>query len=94
MPKKIAIQKGLENIKGRLESLGYEIVNINSGESADAIIYMADGHDISYYNQMINMDTGEDMSTNNGTLLINATGKTIEEIDYMINNRLYSPLFE
>lgn len=94
MVKRIAIQEGLDNIKNSLSSLGYEIVNIDDNSSVDAVIYMANGYDINYHNQLVNMNEGEAMANNRGVMLINATGKTIEEIDSIINNRLYSPLFE
>lgn len=91
MKKKIAIQEGLEEIKRGLISLGYEIGNIND-EDLSAILYKADGYDINYHNRITNMvnDNTEDKQ---GTLLINVTGKTLDEVDYIVNHRTYSPLF-
>lgn len=91
MYKKIAIQEGLEEIKKGLISLGYEIGNIND-ENLSAILYKADGYDINYHNMITNMinDNTEDRQ---GTLLINVTGKTLDEVDYIVNHRTYSPLF-
>lgn len=94
MPKKIAVQSGLDKIKNELGGLGYEVVDINDSNSVDAVVYMADGYNINYHNQIVNMNEGEDISDNKGVVLINATGKTVEQIDYIINNRIYSPLFE
>lgn len=91
MNKKIAIQEGLEEIKRGLISLGYEIGGIND-EDLSAILYKADGYDINYHNMIKNMvnDNTEDRQ---GTLLINVTGKTLDEVDYIVNHRTYSPLF-
>ena len=94
MSKKIAIQSGLENIKEKLIDLGYEVFDINERKSVEAIVYMADGYSIPYENQLINMAEGEEMVGGRGAILINATGKTIDDIDYIINNRVYSPLFK
>lgn len=94
MSKRIAVQSGLDNIKNELGGLGYEVVDINNSNRVDAVVYMADGYDINYHNDIVNMNEGEDIADNKGVVLINATGKTIEQIDYIINNRIYSPLFE
>lgn len=94
MHKRIAVQSGLDNIKSGLDGLGYEVVDINDSNSVEAVVYMADGYNINYHNQLVSMNEGEDISGNKGVMLINATGKTVEQIDYIINNRIYSPLFE
>ncbi|WP_427340730.1 YkuS family protein [Caloranaerobacter sp. DY30410] len=94
MTKKIGIQKGLDDLKYSLESRGYEVYDINENEEVEAIIYMADGYSIPYIDRYVSMDVGFEMNRNKEILLINATGKTLEEIEYIINNRLYSPLFE
>ncbi|RKD31672.1 YkuS family protein [Thermohalobacter berrensis] len=92
MSKKIAVQGHLNEIKENLIRRGYEVFDINENRDVEAIIYMSDGHEIPYYGQVTNMDQGEDM-TGKGAILINANGKSIEEIEYIINNRIYSPLF-
>ncbi|SDY87856.1 Uncharacterised protein family (UPF0180) [Proteiniborus ethanoligenes] len=92
MGKKIAVQKGLSHIRKDLSKLGYEIVNINEGKAVEAVIYMADGYDIGYHSNLVSMNSGADM--NKGIILINAAGKTADEIDRIISNRIYSPLFE
>ncbi|WP_069650885.1 YkuS family protein [Caloranaerobacter ferrireducens] len=94
MAKKIAIQKGLDDLKNSLKSKGYEVYDINENKEVEAIIYMADGYSIPYMDRFISMDAGFEIDRNKEVLLINATGKTLEEIEYIINNRLYSPLFE
>lgn len=92
MPKKIAIQNDLNNLKNDLISLGYEIGDVND-ESLDAILYEADGYDIAYHDLITSMTNEEGTQNRSGTLLINVTGKSLEEIDYIINHRTYSPLF-
>lgn len=92
MSKRIAVQDDLKDIKDKLINLGYEIGNV-SDENLDAILYKADGYDIHYHDLMNSMVNEENTQNRTGTLLINVTGKTIEEIDYIIKNRTYSPLF-
>lgn len=92
--KKIVVQEGLNDIKKGLEQLGYDVMDMKEGNNADTVIYMADGHDISYYGNLSDMGFQDTMSNDSGTLLINAKGKTIEEIRYIIDKKVYSPLFE
>ncbi len=94
MKKKIVVQEGLNDLRNSLNSLGYEVVDINENNNVEAIVYMADGYDIQYHNNLVNMNSGVDMTNNRGTILINATGKTVEEIDKVIKSRIYSPLFD
>lgn len=94
MKKKIVVQEGLNDIRNGLNRLGYEVVDINENNNVEAIVYMADGYDIDYHSNIVSMKSGIDMTNNKGTVLINATGKTIEEIDKIIDNRIYSPLFD
>ncbi|MFA5523824.1 MAG: YkuS family protein [Tissierellales bacterium] len=94
MEKKIIVQKGLNDLKNSLGNLGYEVVDINDSSTAQAIIYMADGYDIEYHNNLASMNIGVDISNNMGTILINAAGKTTEEIDNIIKKKIYSPLFD
>lgn len=94
MKKRVIVQEDLEEIKEGLINLGYEVVNIDEGENIDAIVYMADGYDIEYHNSLANMNSGIDMANYKGTVLVNAKGRSLEEISYIIENRLYSPLFD
>ncbi len=94
MGKKIVVQEGLDILRDSLNNIGYEVVDINNSNDIDAIVYMADGYDIEYHNNLANMNSGLDITGNKGTVLINASGKTIEEIDDIIKKRIYSPLFD
>lgn len=93
MKKRIVVQEDLYSIKNNLNNLGYEIVDINNND-VEAIIYMADGYNIEYHNNLANMNSGIDIANNKGAVLINATGKTTEEIDNIIKKKIYSPLFD
>lgn len=90
MRKNILVQSELEDIKSGLNELGYSVVDMNSGTSVDAIVYMADGNDVGYHEKI--MDVGANMLSSSGAVLINATGKTVEDVDNMISNKVYSPL--
>lgn len=92
MHKKLAIQQGLDNIKEGLINRGYDVYDLDENQEVEAIIYMADGYNIPYENQMVSL-RGEDIG-GKSAILVNATGKTIDEIDNIIKNKVYSPLFE
>lgn len=94
MTKRVAVQRGLNEIKNELINQGYEVFDIEEGQNVDAVVYMADGYNIPNYNQFINMNAGADMGGDKGIILINAKGKGIEDIRYAIENRVYSKLFE
>ncbi|WP_425448763.1 YkuS family protein [Dethiothermospora halolimnae] len=92
MHKKLAIQQGLDNIKEGLINRGYDVYDLDENQEVEAIIYMADGYNIPYENQMVSLRR-EDIG-GKSAILVNATGKTIDEIDNIIKNKVYSPLFE
>ena len=93
MVKKVAVQRGLDSLKSELISLGYDVVDMEVGTNAEAIIYMSGDYETLYQNQIINMINGEEVDHNEGALLINAIGKNANEIDTIIKNRIYSTLF-
>lgn len=92
MTKIVAVQNGLNDIKKELEDMGYIIVDMDS-EDAEAIIYMRPDKEIPYISSSINMNTKFDFERQSGAILINAEGRTIEDIDRIIKNRIYTPLF-
>ena len=96
----VAVQKGLENIKELLREKGYEVVTFGEyNYPIDAVVYTGNNLETSYIknNNMPNMtiDTmGHEASQRSyGVLLVNATNKSIEEIDYILKHKVYSPLF-
>ena len=89
MSKKVAVQSNLKEIKEELRKLGYQVNDIEQSQNPDAIVYMSTGEHISYKD----MTSGLEMDNANGAILINAEGKSIDDIQRIINSRIYSPLF-
>ncbi|WP_416199060.1 MAG: putative protein family (UPF0180) [Sporanaerobacter sp.] len=83
MAKKIAVEESLIDLKNELENMGYDIVDMDNVD-VEAIVYKSD---------LVNMNMGFDISNGKGAILINAHGRTTEEIDEIIRNRKYSSLF-
>ena len=84
---KISLEKGLETIKNYLESRGYEIVSSES--VADAYIYE---------NTPISQIPVKNFSpisslASDPVLLINAKGKTPEEIEIILTQKSYNKIF-
>ncbi len=96
----IAVQKGLENIKEQLRNRGYDVVTFGEyNYPIDGIVYVGQGIETSYIknNNMPHLTSevsgSGHMDRSYGVLLINATNKSIDDIDTMIRKRVYSPLF-
>lgn len=86
----IAVAPGLEEIRDKLMELGYEVVILGEyNYPIDAVIYKGYTPDMSY----ISTNNTSFNSDSYGILMINAQNKTIEEINYVLKTRLYSPLF-
>lgn len=89
----VAVENTLNEIKDGLEKMGYTIVDLKESESANAIVYYR-GLNSDYSSNEMSYNTflnGE--SAMEGTFLVNAYGKSIVEIDQILKNRSYSPLF-
>lgn len=84
--KRIAVQNNLEELKDELRSRGYEVVNFYDKGHVDAIVYIDDYNGIKSINNEAGLNTL-------GAVLINAKGKTLEQIMYVIENRRYEGLF-
>lgn len=93
MPKRVGVQDDLIDISRELEERGYTITSMD-GEDLEAIVYLNHDGDIPYLSNAINMNMGFDVTFNKGTILINAQGRTVDEIENIIKNRIYSPLFK
>ncbi|HOA97753.1 YkuS family protein [Acetivibrio saccincola] len=90
----VAIQRGLEDIKNQLEQRGFDVVCIeNYNYPVDAIIYKGNSFNISCVsrNNMPEFTMGK--RAQYGVFMINSQGKTIDEIEEMLKNRCYTPLF-
>ncbi len=91
---RIAIQKGLEELKNELEQRGYDIFYIGENKMADAVLYKeADPY---LYYEVNNIPSPASASMEDaafGALLINITNKSTDEIVNILKRRTYSPLF-
>lgn len=84
---KISIEDQLAHLKNGLIELGYEVYNFSDNISSEAYIYSEKNTGLHNLNNSITPDS-------NGALLIDADGKSLSEIQDILNNRLYSPLFK
>ncbi len=97
--KVIAISKSFANLKDQLEDLGYEVYFEDQIKApVDVYIYSNDSGQGSLYsaNQILGSTfiSGPDSSyEHKGTLLIDGMGKTLDEIKFILENRVYSPIF-
>lgn len=81
----IYVSDELEYIKNELINRGYNVVNNNSIPCDVIICNLKDGGLLS-----LNI---QNSSRREGTLIIDSGSKTIEQIEYIINNRVYSSIF-
>lgn len=83
---RISIEEGLENLKQGLSDLGYEVYSFRDNVSSDAYIYSE--RNTGLHNLKNSINPGSE-----GSLLVDADGKSLREIEYILNHRVYSPLF-
>lgn len=84
----VAITQGMQYIGERLRELGYNVVEYGKYKNRiDAVVYS--GHYLAAA-QMVSTN----FSGNNGVLMINATNKTIEQIDQYLKRKVYSGLLD
>ena len=95
--KSIALERGLEALKQILEEKGYHTVFADEMDAwVSAYIYQ-DNNALgkqSLHSTLNNSFMSNSTEANTGVLLIQAGDKTPEQIIYMIENRVYSPLFD
>lgn len=95
--KTIALERGLEPLKQILEEKGYHTVYEDEMDGwVSAYIYQdtnAIGQQ-SLHTTLNNSLMSNTSEVNPGVLLIQAKDRTPEQIIYMIENRVYSPLFD
>lgn len=83
---KISVENNLIELKRQLTNQGYDVYNLNEGIISDIYIYSErESGLLNLYNNVIGSD--------NGSFIIDADKKTIQDILYLIHNRVYSPLF-
>ena len=82
---KICISDELKYVKNELEKRGYEIISWNSKENCDALI-------CNLKNVGLNNMIHENNIKKEGMLIIDIGSKSIDEIEYILNNRLYTSI--
>jgi hypothetical protein len=75
----------LDYIKSELQNRGYNVIE-DTSIPCDAIICNLKNSDLNGLNFQNNLKR-------EGTLIIDSGSKTIEDIDYILNNRVYSSIF-
>jgi broad-specificity NMP kinase len=83
---KICISDELKNVRAELKKRGYEIVSVNSNIECDAMICDLKNGGL----QNINC---ENNIKKDGILIIDIGSKSIDEIEYILKNRIYTSLF-
>lgn len=82
---KICISDELKYVKNELKKRGYEIISWNSKENCDALI-------CNLKNVGLTNMVHENNIKKEGMLIIDIGSKTIDEIEYILNNRLYTSI--
>lgn len=81
-------------MKDALKKRGYEVVSAETYKyPIDAIVYEGSSFPISYITTSNMPGLNSEERANYGVLMVNALGKSVEEIDFILKNRYYSPLF-
>ncbi|NMA82666.1 MAG: hypothetical protein GX962_02235 [Epulopiscium sp.] len=95
----IGIQRGLDQLKEQLKERGYYIVEVDQyRHPIDAYVYtatQADGilENLAVTNQVYTGPEPYDSQSSMGVLMVNAYNKTVEEIEQILRERVYTPLF-
>ncbi|MCK9479295.1 MAG: YkuS family protein [Firmicutes bacterium] len=83
----VAVTPALRTVAEQLRERGYNVVTYGKyNHPIDALIYT--GENLLSANIIASAAPGW-----HGVLMINAENKTISQIDYMLKNRVFSPLF-
>lgn len=88
MKKTIAANNISGYIIENLEQRGYRIVDSTYEGYVDVILYDSDNSSLSYLNVFDNV-----IDMNYGAFLVDVKGKTVDQIESMIDNRRYTELF-
>lgn len=82
----IYVSEELEEMKNELITRGYSIVSNLNSIPCDAIICnLKNGG-------LLNINTQNNIKQE-GTLIVDCGSKTVDEIEYILNNRIYSAIF-
>ncbi|WP_026883389.1 YkuS family protein [Clostridium akagii] len=83
---KICVSDELRYVSEELKKRGYTIVTINSNNDCDALI-------CDLKNGGLNHIGCENSIKKDGMLIIDIGSKSIDEIEYILKNRLYTSIF-
>jgi len=93
----VALANSLIHLKDDLENLGYEVYLEDEIDfPVDVFIYSQDNGQPSLYSTAQKLDN---LTLSNldhdfhGTLLIDGSDKSVDDIKFIIENRVYSPIF-
>ncbi len=82
----VAVQKGLENLAAALRTYGFDIVEYeNYPYSIDALVYTKAG-------TLQSMSVSYDAYEPHGVFMVNAYGKSADDIAAILSRRTYTPL--
>jgi len=92
---KVAVQKNLIHVAKGLRDFGYEVEEFEREYRGDAqtIIYSAYKGGSQAINDFECVTNNFTTKQSQGVLMVNGDDKDSREIDYVIKNRIYSPLF-
>lgn len=79
---KVCVSEELENIKNELINRGYNVIG-NSDSTYDAIICNLKNGGLQSFNLQNN-------TNREGTIIIDSGSRTVDEIEYLLNNRVSS----
>lgn len=82
----VCISDDLRYLSDELRKRGYTVVGNGSSVPCDAIICNLKYGGLASVNMQNNIRA-------EGTLIIDSGSKTVDEIEYILNNRVYSPIF-
>lgn len=82
----ISVQDNLVDLYEGLRDMGYRVHRLSENVVSDAYIYSETSFGLGNLYDMV-------PPRENGSLLINADNRSIDDLAYMINHRIYSPLF-
>lgn len=86
----IAVEKGLESVKGALRAQGHQVIDLDEpGASFHAAVFVSR----SISDIPTAQNSASDIVSGAGIFLVNARGRTPEEICAIINQKAYGKLF-
>ncbi|MCG8539363.1 MAG: YkuS family protein [Clostridia bacterium] len=88
MKKNIVLNNVPRHIEKNLVARGYNIVDRTYEGYIDTILYSSDSGSLSYLNMFDNV-----IDMDRGAFIVDIKGKTLDEIESIIENRSYTSLF-